>query len=218
MCRFARGYADHTEYDYQALLVAVAQGVLHTEAANDRLTYHPNHSPDYEIAGKRLSWPLSAPTTTARPSPASTTTPVGPISCHNPRHGRSRSTSRGPAQDDPDPSYSSRRYYGGSRCRPGADGSLPVLRAVGHECGDDHRKSCWKVAVNLPARGQRPVRHCTVELPRIDSQVRCGGRQRMNRDSLQARSVRYETDLGRRRDEGRDRGLSSTVHLLFACG
>jgi hypothetical protein len=101
MCRFARGYADHTEHDHQALLAAVAQGVLHTEAANDRLTYHPNHSPDYEIAGKRLSWPLSAPTTTARPLPASTTTPVGPISCHNPRHGRSRSTSRGPAQDDP---------------------------------------------------------------------------------------------------------------------
>jgi uncharacterized protein (DUF2252 family) len=33
MCRFARDYADQTERDYQALLAAVAQGVLHTEAA-----------------------------------------------------------------------------------------------------------------------------------------------------------------------------------------
>jgi uncharacterized protein (DUF2252 family) len=33
MCRFARDYADQTERDYLALLAAVAQGVLHTEAA-----------------------------------------------------------------------------------------------------------------------------------------------------------------------------------------
>ncbi len=33
MCRFARGYAEQTERDYQALLAAVAQGVLHAEAA-----------------------------------------------------------------------------------------------------------------------------------------------------------------------------------------
>jgi uncharacterized protein (DUF2252 family) len=33
MCRFARSYADQTERDYQALLVAVARGVLHAEAA-----------------------------------------------------------------------------------------------------------------------------------------------------------------------------------------
>jgi hypothetical protein len=34
MCRLARGYADHTEHDYQALLATVAQGVLHAEAAH----------------------------------------------------------------------------------------------------------------------------------------------------------------------------------------
>jgi uncharacterized protein (DUF2252 family) len=33
MCRFALGYAEQTERDYQALLTAVAQGVLHTEAS-----------------------------------------------------------------------------------------------------------------------------------------------------------------------------------------
>ncbi|MGH3780287.1 MAG: DUF2252 domain-containing protein [Pseudonocardiaceae bacterium] len=33
MCRFARSYAEQTELDYQALLAAVAQGVLHAEAA-----------------------------------------------------------------------------------------------------------------------------------------------------------------------------------------
>ncbi len=33
MCRFARGYADQTERDHQALLTAVAHGVLHTESA-----------------------------------------------------------------------------------------------------------------------------------------------------------------------------------------
>ncbi len=32
MCRFARRYAEQTERDYQALLAAVAQGVLHAEA------------------------------------------------------------------------------------------------------------------------------------------------------------------------------------------
>jgi uncharacterized protein (DUF2252 family) len=33
MCRFARSYADQVELDYQALLAAVARGVLHAEAA-----------------------------------------------------------------------------------------------------------------------------------------------------------------------------------------
>ena len=33
MCRFALSYAEQTERDYQALLTAVAQGVLHTEAS-----------------------------------------------------------------------------------------------------------------------------------------------------------------------------------------
>ncbi|MDQ2791263.1 MAG: DUF2252 domain-containing protein [Actinomycetota bacterium] len=33
MCRFARSYAEQTERDYQALLTAVAQGVLHAETA-----------------------------------------------------------------------------------------------------------------------------------------------------------------------------------------
>jgi uncharacterized protein (DUF2252 family) len=33
MCRFARNYADQTERDHQALLTAVAHGVLHTESA-----------------------------------------------------------------------------------------------------------------------------------------------------------------------------------------
>ncbi|MGH3606116.1 MAG: DUF2252 family protein [Pseudonocardiaceae bacterium] len=32
MCRFARCYAEQTERDYQALLAAVARGVLHAEA------------------------------------------------------------------------------------------------------------------------------------------------------------------------------------------
>ena len=32
MCRFARGYAEQIERDYQALLAAVARGVLHAEA------------------------------------------------------------------------------------------------------------------------------------------------------------------------------------------
>lgn len=75
MCRFARGYADHTEHDHQALLAAVAQGVLHTEAANDRLIYHPNHSPDYEIARILLPGPLPASTATAQLSLTSTIDP-----------------------------------------------------------------------------------------------------------------------------------------------
>ncbi len=33
MCRFARDYADQTERDYQALLTAVARGILHAEQA-----------------------------------------------------------------------------------------------------------------------------------------------------------------------------------------
>jgi hypothetical protein len=31
MCRFARSYAEQIERDYQALLAAVARGVLHAE-------------------------------------------------------------------------------------------------------------------------------------------------------------------------------------------
>jgi hypothetical protein len=87
MCRFARGYADHTEHDYQALLAAVAQGDLHTEAANDRLPYRPNHSPGYEIARKRTLWPLPVPTATAQLSLASMTTPADGVLCHEPHHG-----------------------------------------------------------------------------------------------------------------------------------
>ncbi|MCA1600489.1 MAG: DUF2252 domain-containing protein, partial [Acidobacteria bacterium] len=33
LCRFARSYAEQIERDYQALLAAVARGVLHAEAS-----------------------------------------------------------------------------------------------------------------------------------------------------------------------------------------
>jgi hypothetical protein len=40
MCRFAHGYAEQTERDYQALLTAVAHGVL-DGPPNDQLPSHP---------------------------------------------------------------------------------------------------------------------------------------------------------------------------------